>query len=68
MFSKTIVNQVNSAIIADTETTELFPKVSSKSIVVEIKPRKTLNINPDLSFVETERLMKLLIEHTEEFA
>jgi hypothetical protein len=35
---------------------------------VEIEPRKTLNINPDLSSVETHRLMNLLIEHKEAFA
>jgi hypothetical protein len=68
MFSETVVNQVNSVVTTDTETTELFPKVSSKSIVVEIKPGKTLNINPDLSSAETGRLMKLLIEHKEAFA
>jgi hypothetical protein len=45
----------------------LFPKVSSKSIAVEIEPGKTLNINPDLSTAETHRLMKLLIEHKEAF-
>jgi hypothetical protein len=68
MFSETVVNQVNSVVTTDTETTELFPKVSSKSIVVEIKPGKTLNINPDLSSAETGCLMKLLIEHKEAFA
>ena len=68
MFSETIVNQINSAVTTDTETTKLFPKVSSKSIVVEIKPGKTLNINHDLSSVETHRLMKLLIEHKEAFS
>jgi hypothetical protein len=68
MFSETIVNQVNSTVTEDTETTELFPKVISKSIAVEIKPRKTLNINPDLSSAETRRLMKLLIEHKEAFS
>jgi hypothetical protein len=67
MFYETVVNQVNSDVTKDTETDELFPKVSSKSIVVEIKPGKTLNINLDLSSTETGRLMKLLIEHKEEF-
>jgi hypothetical protein len=67
MFSETVVNQINSAITADTKTAELFPKVSSKSIVVEIKPGKTLNINPDLSSAKIGRLMKILIEHKEEF-
>jgi hypothetical protein len=52
----------------ETTTTELFPKVSSKSIDVEIEPGKTLNINPNLSTAETRRLMKLLIEHKEAFA
>jgi hypothetical protein len=68
MFSKTVVNQFNSAITTDGATIELFPKVSSKSIVVEIKPRKTLNINIHLSFVGTGHLMKLLIEHKEAFS
>jgi hypothetical protein len=63
MFSKTVVNQVNSTITVDAETIELFPKVSSKSITVEIELGKTLKINLDLSSVETKRLMKLLIEH-----
>jgi hypothetical protein len=63
MFSETVVNQVNLAITADAETIELFPKVSSKSITVEIELGKTLNINLDLSSIETKRLMKLLIEH-----
>ena len=67
MFSETIENQVNSAVTTDAETTELFPKVSSKSINVEIKPGKTLNINSDLSSTETGRLMKLLIEHKDAF-
>jgi hypothetical protein len=61
-------NQVNSVVTTDTESAELFPKFNSKSIVVEIKPGKILNINPDLSSVETGRLMKLLIEHEEAFA
>jgi len=68
MFYETVVNQVNSDVTTDTETAKLFPKVSSKSIVVEIKPGKTLNINLDLSSTETGRLMKLLIEHKEAFA
>jgi hypothetical protein len=68
MFSETVVNQVNLVITTDTETTELFPKVSSKSITAEIKPGNTLNINPDLSSAETRHLMKLLIEHKEAFA
>jgi hypothetical protein len=68
MFSETVVNQVNSVVTSNTEITELFPKISSKSIVVEIKPGKTLNINSDLSSVETRRLMKLLIEHKEAFS
>jgi hypothetical protein len=78
MFSETTENQNDSAVTstavtenvvtAGDETTQFFPKVSSKSIVVEIEPRKTLNINPDLSTVETHRLMKLLIEHKEAFS
>jgi hypothetical protein len=78
MFSETTKNQNDSAVTTttvttnvvttDDETTELFPKVSSKSIVVEIEPGKTLNINPDLSTAETRRLMKLLIEHKEAFS
>ena len=77
MFSETIENQNDSAVTTtavttntievDDEIAELFPKVSSKSIVAEIEPGKTLNINPDLSTAETHRLMKLLIEHKEEF-
>jgi hypothetical protein len=42
--------------------------ISSKSILVEIEPGKTLNINPNLTDVETQQLMKLLLEHKEAFA
>jgi hypothetical protein len=68
MFFESVVNQFNSYVTTNTEKTKLFPKVISKSIVVEIKPGKTLNINPDLSSAKTGRLMKLLIEHKEAFA
>jgi hypothetical protein len=80
MFSETANNQSDSAVTTvvvienvveiddETTTTELFPKISSKSVIVEIEPGKTLNINPDLSNVETHRLMNLLIEHKESFA
>jgi hypothetical protein len=68
MFSETVENQVNSVVTTDSEIAELFPKVGSKSIIVEIKPRKTLNINPNLSSAETRRLLKLLIEHKEAFS
>jgi hypothetical protein len=78
MFSETTENQndlaatttivTKNVITTDDETTELFPKFNSKNIVVEIEPGKTLNINPDLSTVETCRLMKLLIEHKEAFS
>jgi hypothetical protein len=60
MFSETFENQNDSAVTTntiteddETTTTELFPKVSSKSISVEIEPGKTLNINPNLSTIET---------------
>jgi hypothetical protein len=80
MFSETVDNQSDSAvttfvvianaITADDETltAKLFPKINSKSVVVEIEPGKTLNINPDLSNTETRPLMNLLIEHKEAFA
>jgi hypothetical protein len=80
MFSETVENQIDSdittvdiivnVVIADEEkkTTELFPRVSSKNNIVEVEPRKTLNINLDLSIVETRRLMKLPTEHKEAFA
>jgi hypothetical protein len=42
--------------------------ISSKSTPVEIEPGKTLNINPNLTVVETQQLMKLLLEHKEAFA
>jgi hypothetical protein len=42
--------------------------ISSKSIPVEIEPGKTLNINPNLTDVETQQLMKLLLENKEAFA
>jgi spore coat protein CotF len=42
--------------------------ISSKSILVEIEPGKTLNINPNLTNVETQQLMKLLRENKEAFA
>jgi hypothetical protein len=75
MFSETTDNQSNSAVttvivkkiivIIDDETTivELFPRVSSKSVAVEIEPGKTLNINLNLSNDETRRLMNLLTVH-----
>jgi hypothetical protein len=75
MFSEIADNQSDSAITtvivtSNTVTTDdetiaakLFPKISSKSIAVEIEPGKTLKINPDLSSAETRRLMNLLIEH-----
>jgi hypothetical protein len=63
MFTETTKNENDSvvttivvtenAVTTDDEKTELFPKVSSKSIAVEIEPGKTLNINPDLSTSET---------------
>ena len=60
MFSEIADNQSDSAVTTnttttddETTTTDLFPRVSSKSIAVEIEPGKTLNINPDLSIVET---------------
>jgi hypothetical protein len=80
MFSETADNQSDSdvttvivtknAVTTDDEivTAELFPKISSKSVVVEIEHGKTLNINPDISSAETCRLMNLLIEHKEAFA
>jgi hypothetical protein len=73
LFFETVVNQINLAETTNvettiTETTELFPKVSSKNIFLEIEPGKSLNINPDLSSVETHRLMKLIIEYKEVFA
>jgi hypothetical protein len=64
MFLETTDNQIDSAVktttvIAnvvakddETKKTEIFPRVSSMSIVVEVEPGKTLNINPDLSTVE----------------
>jgi hypothetical protein len=46
-----------------------MPKtISSKSIPVEIKPGKTLNINPHLTDAETKQLTKLLQENKEAFA
>jgi hypothetical protein len=80
MFSETADNQIDSAVTTvliienvvttddETTTAELFPRVSSKSIVVEVEPRKTLNINPNLFTAETRRLMKLLTVHKEAFA
>jgi len=40
---------------------------TSKSITVDIEPGKTLNINPNLTDVETQQLMKLLCENKEAF-
>jgi hypothetical protein len=74
MFSETIDNQIDSVVTTsivtmnivtaddETTTTELFPRVSSKSIDVEIEPGKTI------STTETCRLMKLLTVHKEAFA
>jgi hypothetical protein len=42
--------------------------ITSKSIPVEIKLGKTLNINPHLTDAETQQLMKLLRENKEAFA
>jgi hypothetical protein len=65
MFSETTDNQIDLAVTTvavimnvvttddETTTTELFPRVSSKSVAVEVEPGKTLNINPDLSIAET---------------
>lgn len=51
------------------ESIELETKVGNvpiisprKSILVEIEPGKKLNINPDLSPSQTERLLKFLQE------
>jgi hypothetical protein len=75
MFSETTDNQIDSAVTTsavtvndvtvddETTTTELFISVSSKSVIVEVEPRKNLNINLDLSTAETHRLMKLLTVH-----
>jgi len=41
---------------------------SSKSTTIEIKPSKTLNINPNLTDNEKQQLMKLLWENKEAFA
>jgi len=41
--------------------------ISSKNIMIEIKPGKTLNINPNLSDAETQQLMRLLRENKEAF-
>jgi hypothetical protein len=80
MFSETADSQSDSTVttvvvtentvIADNETAiaELFPRVNSKSVSMEIEPGKTLNINPDLSNAETRRLMNLLTEHKEAFS
>ena len=40
----------------------------SKSAAIEIEPRKTLNINPDLTNNEKQQLIKLLQENKEAFA
>jgi hypothetical protein len=42
--------------------------ISSKSIPVEIELGKTLNINPNLTDVEMQQLMKLLLKNKEAFA
>jgi hypothetical protein len=70
MFSEIADNQSDSAITKipvtvddETKIADLFPRVSSKSIAVEIKPGKTLNISPDLSNAETRQLMNLLTKH-----
>jgi hypothetical protein len=80
IFSETADNQSDSAVTTivvttdvvtiddETSLAELFPKISSKSVTIEIEPGKTLNINPDLSNVETPRLMNLLIVNKEAFA
>jgi hypothetical protein len=80
MFSETADNQIDSAVTTTvvttnavttddkTTTVELFPRVSSKSVAMEVEPGKTLNINPDLSTVETRQLMKLLTVHKEAFS
>jgi hypothetical protein len=67
-------NQVVSLLDSDTQenlNSEDLPQtsatISSQSIPVEIEPGKTLNINPNLIVVETQQLMKLLLEHKEAF-
>jgi len=47
---------------------QTYATISSKSIPIEIKPHKTLNINPNLTDAETQQLMKLLLENKEAFA
>jgi len=42
--------------------------ISSKSITIEIEPRRILNINPNLSDSEIQQLIKLLHENKEAFA
>eukprot|EP00253_Pinus_taeda_P016231 PITA_16231 len=42
--------------------------IPSMSITVEIKPGKTLNINPNLTDAETQQLMRVLRENKEAFA
>jgi hypothetical protein len=68
-------NQLATLLESDTQenlNSEDLPQtsatISSKSIPVEIEPGKTLNINSNLTIVETRQLMKLLIEHKEAFA
>jgi hypothetical protein len=68
-------NQLASLLESDTQenlNSEDPPQTSatiySKSIPVEIELGKTLNINPNLTVVETQQLTKLLLEHKEAFA
>ncbi len=42
--------------------------VPCDSISIEIEPRKTLNINPNLSPSQTEQLLKVLREHKEAYS
>jgi hypothetical protein len=77
MFLEIVDNQIDSAVTTsdviendvttddETTTDELFTRFSPMSVTMEVEPGKTLNINPDLSIVETCRLMKLLTEHKE---
>jgi hypothetical protein len=63
------MREPNQQTLDDDPYLELIPSIlSHKSIPIEIEPRKTLNINPNLSPLQKERLIQLLREHKEAFA
>ena len=57
---------IEETLVSDTNIIPILK--NSKIILVEIDPRKTLNINPNLALDEWERLITLLKQHKGDFS